>query len=278
MPALSVTIITKNEAANIAAAVQSAAWADEIVVVDCGSTDATVQIARSMNARVVHHPWQGYAEQKNVAADAAAHEWILSLDADERITPPLAQEIRTLLATEPAHAGYRIPRVSWYLGRWIRTTDWYPDPQLRLYDRRRARWRLRRVHESVTVEGTTGRVQHEIEHRPYRDLAHHLETMNRYTSLAAADMFDAGRRARVVSLVAQPAAAFLRNYVARRGFLQGSAGLVVSALNSYYVFLKFAKLRELQTRDPRTRDLRTRDPQTQDPRTRHPEAETPDPE
>ena len=139
------------------------------------------------------------------------------------------------------------------------------------------------MHESVIVEGTTGRLRHEIEHRPYRDVAQHLETMNRYTSLAAADMFDAGRRAGVASLVVHPAAAFLRNYVARRGFLQGSAGLVISALNSYYVFLKFAKLRELQARPAsalRASAGQARDPGpgTRDPRpTRNPEPRTPDP-
>lgn len=248
MPKLSVTIITRNEAANIAQAIQSVAWADDLVVVDCGSTDATVATAQGLGARVLHRDWRGFAEQKNFAAEQAAHDWILSIDADERVTPALAGEIRALLASDPALPGYRIPRVSWYLGRWIRTTDWYPNLQLRLYDRRHGRWAARRVHESVTVNGRAGRLKHELEHRPYRDIAHHLETMNRYTTLAAEEMFEQGRRSGLGPLLTQPPAAFARNYLLRRGFVQGSAGFVISTLNAYYVFLKFLKLWELQRR------------------------------
>ncbi len=246
MPKLSVTIITRNEAANLTAAIQSVGWADEILVVDCGSSDSTVAIAGSLKARVLHREWRGFAEQKNFAADEASHDWILSLDADERITPLLADEIRGLLASDPALAGYRMPRVSWYLDRWIRTTDWYPNLQLRLYNRRLARWKPRRVHESVQVQGEVGGLRHAIEHRPYRDVTHHLETMNRYTTLAAEEMFEEGRRSGLGPLVTLPAAAFLRNYILRRGFLQGSTGFVISSLNAYYVFLKFVKLWERQ--------------------------------
>jgi glycosyltransferase involved in cell wall biosynthesis len=246
LPKVSVTVITKNEAANIAAAIGSVAWADEVLVVDCGSTDATVDIARARGARVLHRDWHGFADQKNFAAGQASHDWILSLDADERVTPMLAEEIKALIVSEPSHAGYRIPRVSYYLGRWIRTTDWYPDTQLRLYDRTRGRWGLRRVHESVAVEGAAGRLKHEIQHWPYRDIAHHIDTMNRYTTLAAEEMFEEGGRAGVGAIVTLPAAAFARNYLLRRGFTQGTTGLVVSVLNSYYVLLKFLKLWELQ--------------------------------
>jgi glycosyltransferase involved in cell wall biosynthesis len=248
VPKLSVTIITRNEASNITGAIQSVSWADEVVVVDCGSTDATVDIARRLDARVLHRDWRGYAEQKNYAADEAAHDWILSLDADERVTPALAEEIRTLLSSDPPDAGYRVPRVSWYLDRWIRTTDWYPNLQLRLYQRRHARWGVRRVHESVKVDGRVGRLNASIEHRPYRDVTHHLDTMNRYTTLAAQELFDEGRRSGLGPLVTLPVAAFVRNYVLRRGFLQGSTGFVLSSLNAYYVFLKFVKLWELQRR------------------------------
>ncbi|MBI2219618.1 MAG: glycosyltransferase family 2 protein [Acidobacteria bacterium] len=265
MPKLSVTIITRNEAANIAPALGSVAWADDIVVVDCGSTDATVDVARARGARVFHRDWKGFAEQKNYAAELAEHDWILSLDADERVTPALADEIRALMASEPAQAGYRIPRVSWYLGRWIRTTDWYPDRQLRLYDRRRARWGTRRVHESVNVDGEAGRLQHEIQHRPYRDLTHHLDTMNRYTTLAAEEMYEQGRRSGLASLTVLPVAAFARNYVLRRGFMQGTRGFVISVLNSYYVLLKFLKLWERQTSGPGTTEPVSPDPHVRTP-------------
>lgn len=248
MPKLSVTIITRNEASNISQAIQSVAWADEVLVVDCGSTDATVTTAEQLGARVLHREWRGFGEQKNFAADQAAHDWILSLDADERVSEPLASELRAVLASDPPHVACRIPRISWYLGQRIRTTDWYPNLQLRLYNRRHGRWNTRRVHESVEVTGSIGRLVQPLEHRPYRDVAHHLETMNRYTTLAAQEMYDEGRRSGIGPLLTMPAAAFLRNYVLKRGFMQGSTGFVISSLNTYYVFLKFIKLWELQRR------------------------------
>ena len=246
MPKLSVTVITKNEAADIEAALQSVAWADEIVVVDSGSTDDTVAIARRYTDRVVPRDWPGYPAQKNHAASIASHDWILSLDADERVTPELARAIQALMAAGPAEAGYKIPRVTWHLGRWIRTTDWYPDHQLRLYDRRAARWTGRHVHESVSVDGRTGLLHGELQHFAYRDIADHLETIDRYTTYAARQMQEDGRQAGWVQLIGHPPLAFLRNYLAHGGIRDGIPGLIVSALNAYYVFLKFAKLWELQ--------------------------------
>jgi glycosyltransferase involved in cell wall biosynthesis len=250
---LTVTVITRNEAANIAAALESVSWADETVVVDSHSTDDTVSIARRLATRVEVREWPGYSAQKNFAADLASHDWILSIDADERVTPALASEIRQVLGTAPTFNGYRIPRVAWYLGRWIRSTDWYPDYQLRLYNRRGARWNERRVHESVAVDGPVGQLQREIEHYPYRDISHHLRTIDRYTTLAAQDQLAAGRRASAWRTFFYPRFAFLRNYILRGGFRDGSVGLVVSLLNSYYVFLKLAKLWELERQIPSSR-------------------------
>jgi hypothetical protein len=214
VPPLSVTVITKNEAAHIAAALATVAWADEIVVVDCGAL--------------------------------AAHDWILSIDADERVTPALAEEIRALLRSEPARRGYRIARVTEAFGRQVRGTDWYPDWQLRLYDRRAGRWdETRRVHESVLVDGEPGRLAGELRHHAYRNLSHHLQTIDRYTSLAAEDLHARGRRASWFDLAVHPPLAFLRNYLLRGGIRLGSAGLVISAMNSWYVFLKYAKLWEM---------------------------------
>ena len=147
------TVITFNEAANIEAALASLSWADEIIVVDSQSTDRTTEIARKFTDKVIVRPWPGYIAQKNFAAEQASHDWIFSLDADERVTPELASEIRTLVANGPRAAGYRVPRVTFHLGRWMRSTDWYPDYQLRLYDRRRARWSGKYVHESVKADG-----------------------------------------------------------------------------------------------------------------------------
>ena len=245
MPGVTAILITLNESANIAAALESVRWADEIVVVDAESHDETVAIARRHTDRVIVHPWSGYIAQKNFAAAQASHDWIFSLDADERVTPALAAEVKALMADEPSCAGYRGPRVSHYLGRWIRSTDWYPDNQLRLYDRRRAAWVGRYVHESVRVNGAVGTLHASLEHYPYRDVSHHLQTIDRYSTLAARQMFEDGRRTGAAGIVVHGGAAFLRNYLLRGGFRDGAAGLIVSLLNSYYVTAKFVKLWEI---------------------------------
>ena len=246
MPSLSVTIVTLNEAAHIAAAIRSVSWADEVIVVDSGSTDETVAIARREGARVEARGWTGWVDQKNYAAELATHDWILSLDADERVTPDLAAEIRALLAGTPAHMAYRIPRVAFHLGRWIRTTDFYPDFQTRLYERRHARWRGKYVHESLSSDTPPGRLTHELQHFSFANLADHLDRLNRYSTLAARQLYESGRRTNVIGLMVHPVAAFVRNYVLRRGFLDGTTGLTLSAVNAYGVFIKMAKLHELQ--------------------------------
>jgi glycosyltransferase involved in cell wall biosynthesis len=243
---LTVTVITHNEASNIAAALESVAWADERIVVDAFSHDDTVAIARAHGAKAQTREWAGYSDQKNYAADLAANDWILSIDADERVTPELAREIQELLAGAPAARGYRVPRVTWYLGRWIRSTDWYPDYQLRLYDRRVARWNGRLVHESVKIPGAPGTLRHDLQHYAYRDMSHHLATIDRYTSLAAEQWLAEGRRTSALGALVHAKLAFLRNFVLKGGFSDGAAGLIVSTLNAYYVFLKHAKLWEKQ--------------------------------
>ena len=251
MPKVSVTIIALNEADHIAAAIDSAAWADEILLVDSGSSDGTPDIARAKGATVLGRSWSGYVDQKNFAAEQASHDWIFSLDADERVPPALAAEIRAVIANEPRMRAYRGPRVTYHLGRWIRTTDFYPDYQTRLYDRRAGRWDGKFIHESVRVDGPIGRLQSELEHYSFRDLRDQLDRINRYSTLSALQMRDAGRRAGLLDLMVHPPAAFLRNYVLRRGFLDGTAGFTISVMNTYYVFLKFAKLWEMQ-RGPRS--------------------------
>ncbi len=246
MPKVSVTIITKNEADDIAAALDSVAWADERIVVDSCSTDDTAAIASRHGARVVSREWSGYSAQKNYAAALARNDWILSLDADERVTPALARDIEAALAHEPRCRGYRMPRVTFHLGRWIRTTDWYPDYQLRLYDRRAAEWIGQYVHEGVRVTGSIGRLRGELEHFAYRDVAEHAETIEHYTTLAARQMFEQGRRASTFDLLFQSRFAFVRNYVLKRGFLDGRAGWLISRMNARYVGLKFEKLRRLE--------------------------------
>jgi (heptosyl)LPS beta-1,4-glucosyltransferase len=247
VPSVSAIVITKNESDTIADALASLSWADEIIVVDAESTDDTVAIARQFTERVYVRAWNGYVDQKNHAAGLAAHDWIFSLDADERVTDELKAEIHELLRSDPAAHGYRMPRVSFYLGRWMRTTDMYPDYQLRLYDRRHARWDGMHVHESVKVAtGPVGYLKSELQHYPYKDLSEHLTRMDRYTTLAARQMFEKGKRATRLELLFHPPIAFARNYILKGGFRDGKPGLIISLVNSYYVMLKFAKLWELQ--------------------------------
>jgi glycosyltransferase involved in cell wall biosynthesis len=242
VPKLTVTVITLNEAANIEACLASVAWADERLVIDSHSTDDTAARATASGARVIVRDWPGYSAQKNFAAGEAAHDWILSVDADERVTPELAEEIKVILSGTPEPPGFRIPRMTWHLGRWIRTTDWYPDYQLRLYDRRRARWKPKKVHESVETDGQPAQLAHDLKHLAYRDISHHYQTMDRYTTLAAEQMHDDGRRATITDLTVHPWAAFVRNYFLRGGIRDGLPGFIISVMNAYYVFMKFAKL------------------------------------
>jgi glycosyltransferase involved in cell wall biosynthesis len=247
---LSAVLIAQNEEAKIRDALVSVAFCDEIIVVDSGSVDCTREIARASGARViVNSPWPGFVEQRNFAVDAARHDWILALDADERITPPLHEEIGALRRTGFARAGYRIPRVAFYLGRWIRATDWYPDPQIRLFDRRLGRWEGSLVHESVRVRGPVGRLRADMEHHPYADIAAHMRKIDSYTTLWARQAHAAGRRTGAFELATSPLWAFLRNYVLKGGVRFGRAGLTVSAMNSYYTYAKLAKLEELTRSD-----------------------------
>jgi glycosyltransferase involved in cell wall biosynthesis len=245
---LSAVLIAQNEEANIGDAIRSVQFCDEIVLVDSGSSDGTCEVARSLGARVVvNAPWPGFVAQRDFAVRAASHDWVVALDADERVSPALREEILQLRARGFQHAGYRIARAAYYLGRWIRATDWYPDWQVRLFDRTRAGWQGDLVHESVKVHsGPVGHLRRDMEHHPYADISDHLRKIDSYTTLWARQAYAAGRRSNVLDMSANAAAAFLRNYLLKRGVLLGSAGLIISALNSHYTFAKLAKLRELE--------------------------------
>jgi len=246
VPKITAIVITLNEAVHIGACLESLAWADERLVVDSHSTDDTVAIARAAGARVEVRDWPGYGAQKNVATALASHDWIVSVDADERVSPELASEIRRTIDGGTTAAGYRMRRVSFHLGRWIRVTDWYPDWQARLYDRRRARWKETRVHESVVVDGDLGTLNAELQHLPFRDVADHVDTVNRYSSLAARELVERGVTSGPLRAFAHFVFAFFRNYILRRGFTAGGPGFVISIVNAYYVWLKFTKVWELQ--------------------------------
>lgn len=245
MTPLSAILITRDEEERLPAALESLVFCEERLVVDCGSRDRTRERAEQAGARVlVNAPFPGFVAQRNLGLEHAQHDWVLFLDADERVTGALGEEIEALRRSGFRHAGYRMPRVSFYLGRWIRATDWYPDLQLRLFDRRRGRWRGGHVHESVAIEGRVGRLRHELEHRPYADVGDHMRRIDAYTTLWARQAFEAGRRTGAVEMAGAAGWAFLRNYLLRGGWLLGGPGLTISALNAYYTFAKLAKLEE----------------------------------
>lgn len=243
---VSVTIITLNEEDRLADALASVEWADEIVVVDAESTDHTVDIARRYTDRVIINPWPGYAAQKNFADAQASHDWILSLDADERVSPQLRQSIERLKQEGPRYEGYRIARRAWYLGRWINHSGWYPDYQLRLYRRDCARWQGDYVHESVQVSGRVGTLAGDLWHFTRRSLAEHHDVLGRYTTLAAEEALARNERVGFWDLLVRPPLTFVRSYLLRQGFRDGVPGLVIASLAAYYDFLKRAKLWEKQ--------------------------------
>jgi len=251
VPKISAVLIAQNEEDRIEAALRSLAFCDEVLVVDGGSDDDTAARVRALGARLLERPFDTFPAQKNFAVEQARHDVILSLDADEEITNALRGEIQGLAARESMPlSGYRVPRVTHYLGREIRATDWYPDWQLRIFDRRRGRFVGDLVHESVKVDGPVGRLRGEIIHRPYRDESDHLRRIDRYTTLWAEAEYKKGRRAAPGYGATASFFAFLRNYFLRRGIFLGTVGLRISRLNAFYVQQKFAKLKALETATP----------------------------
>jgi glycosyltransferase involved in cell wall biosynthesis len=241
---LSVVIITLNEEANLGRTLASVAWADEVIVLDSGSTDRTREIAESYGAKFVVEPWKGFAAQKNSALEKANGDWVLSLDADEEVEPVLAEEIRRAIAAEPSLAGYYIPRKNFFLGRWIRHGGFYPDRKLRLFRRGAAKFEHRLVHEDAQVDGPTANLAGHLLHRAYPTLAAYLEHMNRYSSLGA-QMVERPRGFRFTDIVLRPQLTFFYNYVLRGGFLDGREGLLLHLYHAGYVSWKYAKAWEL---------------------------------
>jgi glycosyltransferase involved in cell wall biosynthesis len=249
-PRLSACIITFNEEGFIAACIRSVGWCDEIVVVDSHSTDRTREIATEMGARVIERDWPGFVEQKQFATDTAGYDWILQLDADERISPALREEIERLRSAGfPGAVCWRMPRLSWYLGAWIRHGSWYPDRVGRLFDRRHGRWGGYEPHARVETSGPVGRLRNDLLHYPYSSLSDHLQRIDRYTNDMARSLRERGRRARVADLVLRPWFRFLRFYILKRGFLDGWRGLLLASLEVHYTRIKYAKMLEMQRRD-----------------------------
>jgi glycosyltransferase involved in cell wall biosynthesis len=245
MPRLSVTVIALNQEANIGPCLESASFADEIVVVDSGSTDRTLELARAYTDRIFTIPWQGFAGTKNFALSQARMDWVFSLDTDERVPPALREEIQAVVQADGPLAGYRVPRKNYFCGCWIRRLGWYPDYTLRLFRRTQGRFREREVHEEVEVTGPVGVLQTPLEHYTYASVSDYVTRMDRYARLAAMELAKQGRRPYPGELLWRPFFTFLNLYLVRRGFLEGTQGYTLAALQSMYNFLKYYYLREL---------------------------------
>jgi len=242
---LSVVIITKNAATQLAACLESASFADEIVVVDSDSSDGTAELAAQRGARVLQRQWLGFGPQKQFAVEAARNDWVLCLDADERVSAPLRASILAVLAA-PAAQAYAMARCNRFMGRWLRHGEGYPDRSLRLFDRRHARWSDDPVHEKVLTGAAVARLEGDLLHDSAETLAGYLDKQNRYTSVQAEALFKAGKRAGLAQLLLSPALRFVKFYFLRLGFLDGIAGLVHIVIGCCNSFHKYAKLMALQ--------------------------------
>jgi glycosyltransferase involved in cell wall biosynthesis len=251
-PSLSIAVITKNEADRVDRLLESARFANEILVVDSGSTDGTQALCRSHGATVIDHPWLGYAAQKQLALEKAGSEWVLSLDADEVVSEGLAEEIRTAIGEAPPEAGgFSMPRLSYYLGRWIRHGGWYPDNKIRLVRRGRGRWVGDALHETLTVDGRVLGLSQPILHFVYRNISDQLGTIDRFSTIAARER---GRASGVYVLagLGHAAVKFAECYIWKLGLMDGWPGLVIAANSAWYVFLRHAKAWEMSLNEDRS--------------------------
>jgi len=240
-------VVCFNEEQNIRDCLESLRWCDEIVVVDAFSTDGTAEICRRYTDRVIQRKWAGYRDQKAFAHSQTTKEWVLLVDSDERVTPELRDEIRQALTRDAGrYAAYAVPRLVYYLKRWWWRGGWYPDYDVRLFKRERATWGGMDPHEKIFVDGTTRRLHYPLHHFSYRNIDDHIQRINRFTSLSAQELNQAGQRWRITDALFRPAFRFFRSYVLQRGFMDGFAGFYVAATSAVYVFLKYAKLWELE--------------------------------
>jgi glycosyltransferase involved in cell wall biosynthesis len=253
MPQITATIITFNEENRIGEAIASLACCDEIIVVDSCSTDHTREIAARLGATVLTREWEGYSRQKNFAAAQAHNDWILSVDADERLSAELCSEIAEFKRHDSVFAAMSMPRRAFYLGRWIRHSGWYPDRKVRLYDRRRTRWHGDFVHEAMQVDGPLGLLHGDLLHFPYRNLQEHSDRIDHYTRLAADAFRKSGKRGSLMKLLLAPPAFFLKTFLLQAGILDGWRGLVIASMGARYVFLReYRKFRDRKSLEIRT--------------------------
>ena len=244
MPEISVVILTKNEEQNLPRCLEAVRWVDEILILDSGSTDGTLEIAKKFGAKVQQLPWEGFGKQKQKGADLASGEWVLSIDADEVVTPELKAEIVSRLAANNGTAGYYLKRKSYFLDRFVRHGGWYPDWVLRLFKKGKGRFTPAPVHESVILEGPAARLEADLLHYTDPNFSHYLAKLNRYTDLSAQELFENGERGSLFRILANPAVKFFSQYFLKAGFLDGRAGFILAGASAFHVFSKYVKLWE----------------------------------
>jgi glycosyltransferase involved in cell wall biosynthesis len=247
---ISAIVVCFNEEDRIRECLESLKWCDEIVVVDSFSQDRTVEICRQYTDRVIQRAWAGYRDQKAFAHSQAAREWVFLVDADERVPPELREEILDALGRYGSRfAAFSVPRLVYYLGRWWWRGGWYPDYDVRIFRRSRATWGGLDPHERIIVDGKIRRLKNPLHHFSYRDIGDHMNRINRFTTVSAAELKSRGRRWRLADNLVRPAVRFIRSYLWKRGFLEGFPGFFTSATAAVYVFLRYAKLKELELRE-----------------------------
>ena len=243
---ISVTIITFNEEEKIEGAIKSVLEvADEIVIIDSFSQDNTVKIAKKYPVKVYQKKWKDYAEQRNFALEKASYPWILNIDADERVSPELKKEILDLKNKEPDCDGFSIPRLTYYLNRWIYHSGWYPDRKVRLFKKQMAKWEGKFIHEKLVFTGKVKKLKNPVYHFSYKNIEEHLSRINKYSSLGARKLYENGKKARWYHFIFYPLCRFFKSYIFKLGFLDGFAGFVISVLNGYYMFTRYVKLKEI---------------------------------
>jgi glycosyltransferase involved in cell wall biosynthesis len=259
---ISVIIITKNEEKNIERCLKSVQWADEIIVIDADSTDRTVKIAKSLNAKVIVKQWEGFAKQKEFALHIAANEWIFSLDADEEVTNELKDEILRTIVLPHVLNGYEVPRKSFFLDRWIKNGGWYPGLQLRLFKKSKTRMNHRPVHEGFLIEGLIGRLNSDLNHYTYNSIHQYIEKMNDYSSLDVMNKIASGRVIRWYHFILNPLSVFLRMFVSLHGYRDGMHGFLLAFYSALHSLSIYSKCWEYQTAHARGVEIPPISPET----------------
>ncbi|GAB6137357.1 glycosyltransferase family 2 protein [Halanaerobaculum tunisiense] len=247
MVSIGVLVLTYNEEENIADCLESVSWVDELVVVDSYSQDDTLELAREYTSDIYQREFDDFASQRNFGLDQLESDWVLVVDADERVTSELQQEVLDKLSN-PQAKGYKIPRKNYFLGDWIKYCGWYPDHTLRLFKVADNRY-SGLVHEGLQIEGRVEKLESPLIHYTYRNLEHYLAKINHYTTLDAQKKYQAGKKKGLLYILLRPVVEFIKKYILKKGFLLGTPGLILSILSAYYQFLKYIKLWEKYNSD-----------------------------